>query len=1000
MAKLTEKQIAFLKKHNMWNGDRNKSTLGMFEEGQFKDFFRRKEKIEAELSRLPDAKKKKELTGKLQAAEEKAKNKNFKQAYQDLKEVKIEARREANGYADSLSVEDLGGQVDEWGLNGETLQGLVVRLNTGMKNVRDQLSREQKASDFGSLGEAAEFLRDFKQTEVTLRSAVTGLKSVCADVTNSLKQSDPGKQLADFGHQLSILGKEHGADVTDIQRRVESAHVKYIHQGTTLSATEVQQKFDQFVNEIDAGIRQHKDVSKFQSREPAGEQIGDDTLMRNPTAWDDNPTELDKLLADLAKGNSKSEFDNVMGEIKDVETALKDEKAKNSPEFQKALKLRREKALKAMALLDRRDAKRFAKTEEQFVFNSLGDDDSLTQTKDGPKRVQRLKTFDADGIVSDLTLPPNLKKLKKEDIQTVRQEVKAKMEELLTEELKKDDSDVVFDLGLKTKEDFLLELAKAMGIDQKRCSKEEKDLLSQMAEQMVATVREKYPNKAGDGKVTFKNKDGNDTEVPTEVTIGGKKYTNPKYLTSGGVGDVLRYQEDGSNPPKYTVLKTLKDPTKRGDMVLELKLHRQANGGEEGDNSPYVVEMKGAVQGPDGEIYMAMEYADGGDLNDMGYSLAQAAQAGNISEEARNVLMQHMLREAVTGMKQVQDNNMTHHDIKGMNYLIGSDGKVKVADFGSGQVGDDQGEVPANAPHMITTQAYKAPELGGPGKVTGKADTYSLGVMLGKLSKSSQGHGPSGERGDEPVTALVKLQKAMTDPDPTKRPTLEAVLQTSYMSDFEANYDQEKIDNLVKAVMAYNQHVGNKAKKELRLVVFHQGELDALLKKKRNATSPKEHEEIDKKIDAKLLELKELQDKIDTLLAEEDSKPYLEALQKANKDLVRANGGPKRDVTKIKFKEEYEAIAKASGIPANAKLLQALTAVDQADDPETKTQLAEVAEKEAEELAKQMSAIAKSPPNEKAKLVASKLGTDLRKLKQALQEVAAVQPVSVSGEER
>ena len=219
------------------------------------------------------------------------------------------------------------------------------------------------------------------------------------------------------------------------------------------------------------------------------------------------------------------------------------------------------------------------------------------------------------------------------------------------------------------------------------------------------------------------------------------------------------------------------------------------------------------------------------------------------------------------------------------------------------------------------------------------------------------------------------------------RSTLEAVLQTSYMSDFEANYEQEKIDNLVKTVMEYNKHVGNKAKKELRLVVFHQGELDSLLKKKRNTASPQEQEEIDEKINAKLVTLKELQDQIDTLLAEEDSKPYVEALQKANQALVRANGAPKRDVTKIKFEEEYEAIAKASGIPANAKLLQAITAVDQADDPETKKRLAKVAKKEAEGLANQMSETAKSPPNEKAKLVASKLGTDLRKLKQALQEL-------------
>jgi len=992
VAKLTEKQKQFLQKHNMWNPDKDKSTLGILEKSSFQDFFRRKEKVEIELARLPNKDKKQELTRKLQAAEEKAKNKQFKEAYNDLKQVKIEARREANGYSDSLSLQDLGQQIDTWGLEGDNVSQLVTKLETGKQVMRNNLRDVGKASDFASLEEAAEFLRDFKSTESIFRAAITGQKVLCGQLTKYLRENDPAKKLQDLSHQASILQKEQNQDVSELQGRVELLHVKFIHQGKTLAAGDVQQCFDQFLAEIDTGIRQRKDVSKFQKRDKDGEKFSDDTLMRNPTAWNYDPTELDKVLGELAKGNSKSEFDNVVFQLKDLESALKGEKAKNSPEFQKELQLRRDKALRALQLLDQRDAKRFQDTELNLLIDTLGDQTLLTKTQDAPKTTQPLTSFSSDSVVSALTkLPTNLKKTKEADIQEVRKEVKELMEQLLTDELKKEDSDLVFDLGLKTKEEFVQDLAHAMGIDttSKKCSKEEKFLLDNMAEQMVETVREKYPNKAGNAKVTIPTKDGKNTEVPTEFVMGGKKYTGPKYLASGGVGDVLRYQEDGTDPPKYTVVKTLQKQDKRDDMVRELKLHRQANGGENGASSPYVVEMQGAIQGQSGEIYMAMEFAEGGDLNDMGYTLAQATLSGSLSGEARDVLTQHLLRQAVLGMKQVQDNNMTHHDIKGMNYLIGGDGTVKVADFGSGQVGDEKGEVPSNAPHMITTPGYKAPELGGPNRVTGKADTYSLGVMLNKLSGPMQGHGASTGKGpDKPLTALDKLKTAMMDEDPNKRPTLEAVLQTSYMTDMTANYDQDKIDNLMKAVMGYNKHVASKAKKELRLMVYHQGQLDSLQNKKAAAKTLKEREEVDQKIAEELKEIEELRKKVETLLKEDDSKPYVEGLQKASEELVRPSEGPKLDVAKIRFKDEYDQIVDNSQIPANEQLLKLLTDVDQAGDPSTKKDAALKALEQAKKLEANLVQITKTTKVEKAKMTASKLATDIRKLQQALKELA------------
>jgi serine/threonine protein kinase/uncharacterized protein YnzC (UPF0291/DUF896 family) len=592
-----------------------------------------------------------------------------------------------------------------------------------------------------------------------------------------------------------------------------------------------------------------------------------------------------------------------------------------------------------------------------------------------------------------------LKKAKASDIQQVRQQVKAKMEQLLDQELRKPNSDLVFDLGLKTKEQFVQQLAAELEIDlkNKKCSQAEKDLVNQMAEQMVATVKEKFPNKAGAGKMKFTNKFKEESDAPTEFQLGNTKYTNPKYLSSGGLGDVLRYEEKDSDPKKYMVLKSLKKADKRDDMVRELKMHRQANGGETGTGSPNVVDMKGAIQGQNGELFMAVDYAEGGDLKDLGTGMTQAMQTGALSEEARQVLTQHLLRQAVLGMKQVQDSNMTHHDIKGQNFLIGGDGKVKVADFGSAQVADDQGEVPSD--NFEFTAGFQAPDLRND-RITGKADTYTLGVMLNNLSSPIQGEDAIASKwtsdwefkSKQGVTALDKLKNGMLSKKPEERPTLEAVMQTSYMTDSSANYEPEKIDNLMKATMDYNKNVAGKTRDDMERILRLQGLIVHANKQKQGAT-PEDAANLDQEIAKHSDEIKQCRAKIDKVLAQDDVKPYVAALQKANNELTgRGAEGEKLDVSKLKFKEEYEKIAQTYRLSPNNRLvqtlIQALTAVDQAGDAVTKKKLAEKAQQEAGKVAKQMTEIAKSA-SEETKLQASRLGTDLRKLEQALEKAAA-----------
>jgi serine/threonine protein kinase len=996
VAKLTEKQIEFLKKHKMWNAAKDKSSLSSSKESQFKDFDRRKEKLLAELSRLSEDQRQ-VFESKLRVADGKARKQDFKGAYEDLKEVKKDARRAANGYVDSLSLRDVESQLAALGNEARNVTVRVQQLRAGQDSVLGLLAKEPKASASKTLAEASEFRRDFKNTEVSLRSQVTGLTNICGEISGYLDGAKINKRFDDINHQLELLQNEKGLKVSDVKIRSGLEYAKFMDKGKLLTSSGIKSEFSAFSAEFDARIKDHKDLGKFQQREPGAEKISDETVARPgmtaPGKRDAVDQALSALLREIAGGPGEGEFDKVVSELKAVEAQLG--KQGNSEDVKKQIAVRKKRALDALKLLDQREAMRFKDAELNFLLDGMGDQGTITKTKEPVKQVQRLATFDADSVVSDLTLPADLKKAQPSQIQQVRQQVKVKMEQFLAQELQKLDSDVVFDLGLKTEKDFAEQIAAEMQIDlkSKTCTQAEKDLVNQMAQQMRATAQEKFPNKASATTTKVGNKEKQVT-APAEFAIGNTKFVNPKYLTSGGLGDILRYEEDGKDPPEYIILKSLIQKDKRKDMVHELKMHRQANGGEQAQGAnpnPNVVGMKGAVTGPDGGLYMAVEYADGGDMNGLGLGMAQAAQSGALSPEARQVLSQHVLRQAMAGMKQVQDSNMTHHDIKELNYLIGSDGTVKVADFGSAQLADNEGEVAGSG--FEFTHAWAAPEvlaMDGKSRITGKADTFSLGVILNNLNSDAGGYDKFGEekRVGQAVTAVDKLKNAMLDDDPSKRPTLEAVMQTAYMTDASANYAPEKIDNLMKALLAYNKNVASKTKKEMNLLVQERGYLAGLEKQKQGAT-PDEIAALDKKIAKSREDSKKFQAEIDKILAQNDIKPHVEALEKANRELTgRGAEAEQIDVFKLSFMDEYQKIAKTYGLKADNKLVQpllkALTAVDQAGDLTIKKMLADTAHLEAERIAKQMTDIAKAAPTDKAKAQASQLGVDLRKLDQAL----------------
>jgi serine/threonine protein kinase len=190
---------------------------------------------------------------------------------------------------------------------------------------------------------------------------------------------------------------------------------------------------------------------------------------------------------------------------------------------------------------------------------------------------------------------------------------------------------------------------------------------------------------------------------------------------------------------------------------------------------------------------MVMDMA-AGDLKATKSALDAAARIGILPEEARDVLNQFFIKQAVQGALYLRNQNMIHTDLKEDNILIGADGSVKVVDFGTSLMSDPTTGVADKKNPGGTPGYYADADQSNP---TSKFDLFSLGTILEKMEPAKGG-------------ALSRARSAMTQDSPKDRPTLEAVLESSYLTNLE-DYDETVIRELAAATFALHKAMGNQS---------------------------------------------------------------------------------------------------------------------------------------------------------------------------------------------
>ena len=122
--------------------------------------------------------------------------------------------------------------------------------------------------------------------------------------------------------------------------------------------------------------------------------------------------------------------------------------------------------------------------------------------------------------------------------------------------------------------------------------------------------------------------------------------------------------------------------------------------------------------GEDNGPYLVLEYLGGG-------SLRALLDQGTVLTPAQALVIG---LEAARALDVAHRRGFVHRDIKPANLLFGEDGRLRIADFGLARALSETAWTEHGS--LVGTARYAAPEQARGGRVDGKADVYSLGLVL------------------------------------------------------------------------------------------------------------------------------------------------------------------------------------------------------------------------------------------------------------------------------
>ena len=238
-----------------------------------------------------------------------------------------------------------------------------------------------------------------------------------------------------------------------------------------------------------------------------------------------------------------------------------------------------------------------------------------------------------------------------------------------------------------------------------------------------------------------------------EDLIGGR-YRLEGTIASGGMADVWRATDTMLH--RQVAVKLLK-PAVANDPTVAERFRREARALARLTH-PNIVPVYDCIE-EHGQVALVMRLIEGKSLRGLlDGSPEDGAPAGTLSV----ILTVHIGRSIAAALAKAHAENILHRDIKPGNILVMEGGEVLLTDFGISKplkASEDDGTDLTKADIMMGTAKYLSPEQVQGRELDGRADIYSLGLVL---YECLAGHVPFRGENDQAI-AVARLQR---DPTP------------------------------------------------------------------------------------------------------------------------------------------------------------------------------------------------------------------------------------------
>ena len=217
------------------------------------------------------------------------------------------------------------------------------------------------------------------------------------------------------------------------------------------------------------------------------------------------------------------------------------------------------------------------------------------------------------------------------------------------------------------------------------------------------------------------------TQIAPGTEFNG--YRIVRLVGRGGMGEVYEALRIGADYQKRFAIKVLGAGATGNEAVRRFERERRILARLEHRNIASLLDG-GLLQ--DDRPFLVMEFVEGERITDW-------CTSHRLTLDARLVLF----RQICGAVSYAHRNLIVHRDLKPSNIFVGTDGTVKLLDFGIAKVldpetGSGAAETATRPEAVALTPEYAAPEQLAGGTVTTATDVYALGLLLYELLTGSR----------------------------------------------------------------------------------------------------------------------------------------------------------------------------------------------------------------------------------------------------------------------